>query len=163
MLFENQGSFELLFIKRATNLNDRWSGQIAFPGGKREDHDATLLDTCLREVREEVGIELSVADLVGSLGDIQARKHGQLLPFFIEPFVFVLEKQMALMAAVSEVEQTFWISIDYLLNEKNQTVYVFDRDGIKVSLPGILFPSGDILWGLTYMMLSDFLEKWRKL
>jgi 8-oxo-dGTP pyrophosphatase MutT (NUDIX family) len=31
-------------------------GQVAFPGGKHDPEDETMLDTALREVREELGL-----------------------------------------------------------------------------------------------------------
>ena len=54
-----EGSPELLFIKRAEYPGDPWSGQIAFPGGREERGDASLRETAIRETREETGIDLS--------------------------------------------------------------------------------------------------------
>ena len=50
---------EALFIRRSQRANDKWSGQVAFPGGRQEDQDKNDdLATCVREVREELGLDL---------------------------------------------------------------------------------------------------------
>jgi 8-oxo-dGTP pyrophosphatase MutT (NUDIX family) len=150
---------ELLFIKRAKNPIDHWSGQIAFPGGKRDESDASLLATCRRELYEEVSLDLSVDCLVGSLDDLQARKHGAHLDFYIRPFVFYTKEKPFVNAVPGEVEKTLWVSLDYLVNPKNRMNYSFTRDQIKLELPGIQLPDGDILWGLTYEMVQNLIRK----
>lgn len=54
---------QILFIKRARRIGDRWSGDIAFPGGK---HDFNLdrnddYRTAVRETKEEIGLDLDMA------------------------------------------------------------------------------------------------------
>jgi 8-oxo-dGTP pyrophosphatase MutT (NUDIX family) len=160
LLFCGEGSeLELLFIKRAVNPKDNWSGQLAFPGGKRDDADDTLLDTCLREVHEELGLILPRPALIGSLDDLQARQRGNLLEFFIQPFVFYLDRKPDLIPCSSEVAEVLWVRLDYLRSEKNQAEYIFERDGVSMNLPGIRFASGDTLWGLTYLMVSNLFKK----
>jgi 8-oxo-dGTP pyrophosphatase MutT (NUDIX family) len=160
LLFCGEGSsLEVLFIKRATNPKDNWSGQLAFPGGKKEEGDATLLDTCLREVHEEIGLELPLSALVGSLDDLQARKRGVLMEFFIQPFVFYLDHKPEVIPCSSEVADTQWVALDYLRSETNRAEYLYEKDGVTMNLPGIRFSNGDILWGLTYMMVQNLFKK----
>ncbi|KAG5458036.1 MAG: hypothetical protein BJ554DRAFT_1822 [Olpidium bornovanus] len=54
-----RGTPEILFIKRATRAGDRWSGHVAFPGGKQEPSE-TARQTAERETREELGLDLTV-------------------------------------------------------------------------------------------------------
>ena len=49
---------EILVLKRVSDPKDPWSGQYAFPGGRRDSADADLLQTCKRETFEECGITL---------------------------------------------------------------------------------------------------------
>ena len=62
----------ILYCKRANNIRDRWSGHIAFPGGKREPNEDDL-ECCIRERREETGIEMKVEHLIGRLADREVK------------------------------------------------------------------------------------------
>jgi 8-oxo-dGTP pyrophosphatase MutT (NUDIX family) len=53
------GDPEVLFIKRAGRVGDRWSGHTALPGGKRDPQDADDLTAAIRETMEEVGLDLT--------------------------------------------------------------------------------------------------------
>lgn len=53
------GDPEILFIKRAGRVGDRWSGHVAFPGGRRDPPDVDDRATAIRETREEVGLDLA--------------------------------------------------------------------------------------------------------
>lgn len=63
------GDPEMLFIKRAARVGDKWNGHVALPGGKRDPEDADDQVTAMREAMEEVGIDLgySHALAVGNL------------------------------------------------------------------------------------------------
>lgn len=159
LLCGNSQNLELLFIKRAVNSTDRWSGQIAFPGGKREETDSSLLSACLREVHEEIGYELLSESLLGSIDDIQARKRGVHLDFYIEPFVFHITEKPLLVLSPREVEKSYWIPLAYLQDKTNATTYEFTAEEVNLKLPGIRLPDGEILWGLSYMMLQNFFLK----
>ena len=78
---------DILLIKRAQRDNDPWSGQMAFPGGRRDSNDANLINTACRETLEETGIVLRGQDVVGELDDI--RPLGPGLPrIIVRPLVF---------------------------------------------------------------------------
>jgi 8-oxo-dGTP pyrophosphatase MutT (NUDIX family) len=51
-------------------------GQVAFPGGKRDPEDETMLDTALREVREELGLIVNKADVLAELPVAETRTTG---------------------------------------------------------------------------------------
>lgn len=57
-----RGDPEILFIKRAGRVGDRWSGHIALPGGKRDPLDVDDRAAAIRETKEEVGLDLSCSD-----------------------------------------------------------------------------------------------------
>src|SRR3954462_15817082 len=58
---------EYLLLRRATNPDDPWSGHFALPGGRWESGDKDLLETCIRETREECGIILEPGQLIKPL------------------------------------------------------------------------------------------------
>ena len=68
------GSLRIVMILR--NPGGVHGGQIAFPGGKRDPEDETMLDTALREVREELGLDVPKHDILAELPMEQTRTTG---------------------------------------------------------------------------------------
>lgn len=57
------------------------AGQLAFPGGKPEPGDRDLLQTALREAEEEVGLDPSVVNVLGRLGEVPTPTGFMIIPF----------------------------------------------------------------------------------
>ena len=59
----------MLFIKRAVRKGDRWTGHVAFSGGKMEADDLNDCSTSVRETKEEIGLDLDIDHfiMVGNL------------------------------------------------------------------------------------------------
>ncbi len=68
-LFIQKEQVHLLLSKR-TDTVVRHRGQISFPGGVRETQDHDLVETALREAREEVGIDEKDVRVFGCLDDV---------------------------------------------------------------------------------------------
>jgi 8-oxo-dGTP pyrophosphatase MutT (NUDIX family) len=68
------GELHIVMILR--NPGGVHGGQIAFPGGKRDPEDETMLDTALREVREELGLTVPKEDVLAELSMEQTRTTG---------------------------------------------------------------------------------------
>lgn len=58
------GDPEVLFIKRASRVGDRWTGHVALPGGKRDPEDADDRATATREAWEEIGLDLNTKNAI---------------------------------------------------------------------------------------------------
>ena len=106
---------ECLFMKRATNPRDPWSGDVCLPGGKQEAGE-TDLETAVRETREEVGIDLSAGGFE-YLGQLDDRTDGPRNRIVICPFVFVGSEGVNthLKPCASEVAAAWWCSLDETL------------------------------------------------
>lgn len=145
------------YIRRAHRELDRWSGQVAFPGGKRESQDLSGLATALRETQEEIGIELRTEECLGRLNDLQARRQGEMLEFFIRPFVFYVERELRPVPDPREVADFFWMDLRDLKDPERKTFYELQRGERRLSLPAIQLATEPPLWGLTYMMTQELL------
>ena len=145
---------EIFFIQRATNKDDPWSGQIAFPGGNRESIDEDSSQTAIRETFEEVGIRLNSEVLIGRIDDQQGRNNYQKIPLVINCFVFDLQIRSN---AVNnyEVGDSFWVPLEYLTDENNKISYQTDYS--PEPYPGIHLGNDRVLWGLTYRFVERFL------
>lgn len=151
---------EILLIRRKQRPGDPWSGQIAFPGGMTEKNESHL-EAAIRETREEIGLDLSCAEYYGAIDDLQSRSRRGFLPFYIRPHVFKYIKETSISTEKinhDEVDCAFWISFEFLLQEKNKTSFIYSMEETQLTLPGINLPTGDILWGMTYKILNQFFE-----
>lgn len=157
--FEQDGP-EVLLMKRVDRESDRWSGQVSFPGGRLEPDDADLLSCAIRETQEEVGIDLTAtARQVGQLSDVQAIARGKSLPMAIRPFVF-FQTESAEITISDEAEHTFWLPLQKVLDGAFDGSYEYRFAGIPIMMNCWRF-QGNIVWGLTYRMLSSFFELMR--
>jgi len=148
--------FEVLLIRRAERAGDPWSGHIGLPGGRREEGDADLLATAIRETREEIGVELPPGARLGALDDV--RPSTPTLPeIMIRPFVFGLEPRPAARTS-DEVAESYWIPLESLHAARGVTKVTIRETLVEVpcfKAPGL--PEGLVVWGLTYRILGGLL------
>ena len=143
---------ELLLIRRAEHPDDPWSGQIGLPGGTKENSDANLLVTAVRETQEEIEVSLPKASLLGQLDDFRPRRKS-LPDVLIRPFVFALEEKPKTNCS-DEVQYCVWSSMQNLLNSQAKREIEI-TDG-KRSVETYLAGEREVIWGITYRILSGF-------
>lgn len=150
------GEAEVLLIERARRRGDPWSGHMAFPGGRMEPGDPSAREAARREAREEVGLELERADVLGRLDDLERRHSGGPKALVISGFVFHHPDPEPL-AANEEVETAFWVPLLHLADPGRHVARPFSDAG-GLTLPGIVVgdPERHVVWGLTYRFLEIF-------
>ncbi len=152
-------SAELFFIRRAEHPTDPWSGHVAFPGGRREEQDRSLLETAVRETREEVGIDLELSECVARLPDVHAftrSKRGRLV---VSVFLFVVKRDVKVVPRSSEVSATLWVPLSLLASGVGKATFELEHEGRKFDMPYVyLEPGQHRLWGMTYGMLINLLD-----
>ena len=72
----------VLLTKRTERLSEH-AGQISFPSGSPEPEDSSLLETALRETREELDIAAEAFEIAGELAPIYIPPSN----FQVTPFV----------------------------------------------------------------------------
>ncbi len=149
---------DLFFIQRAEHPDDPWSGHIAFPGGRRDPEDASLLATAIRETREEVGIDLSLEHYLARLPDVPAFLRAKRTGLVVTPFVFAIPNDVPIVPNV-EVASTLWVPLATLARGEGKSSFKLDYEGQSYDLPCMhLEPGRPRLWGLTYRMLETLLD-----
>ena len=144
----------VLQIRRADREGDRWSGHMAFPGGRWSPEDADLLATAERETHEEVAVDLSRATLLGRLDD-SAPRTPSLPPVIVRPFVFLLASRQRLVPN-HEVAGAHWTPLDQLIEPGVYRPFEFEAGGTRMLLPGYHLEQG-VVWGMTERILTPLL------
>lgn len=142
----------LLFTRRAAHLSTH-GGQVAFPGGKREEHDADLLATALRESEEEIALPPGRVEVLGRLSDVLSL-HG----IRVTPYVGLIPPDLPLVPDRCELDAIFEVPVaDFLADRRSHT------DVIRVEGRDYYVPSyrhdGHVIWGLSSMMLVELLAE----
>ena len=156
ILHDGDEGIEALFIHRAERAGDTWSGQIAFPGGRRDPGDADLLATAIRETMEEVGVDLSSAERLGVLDDLYPRTP-VLPPVVVRPFVFALTARPMIVVS-PEVQSAFWVSFRALHSPGVSGTFTVDHPGIpRRAMPAYTLGKHTI-WGMSERILTPLIS-----
>jgi len=148
---EDRGG-SVLLIRRTVRSDDPWSGQIGFPGGHKSPMDTSFLHTAMRETAEEVGIELTEEELLGSLPFVATLSRRVQ----VAPFVFQL-KFRPTVRMNREVAESFWVPLGELceLQVERREVQA-GSEKFKVSCYVL---QDRVVWGLTFRILNIILGR----
>ena len=157
-LFEEHGTTHVVLTRRSFTLRFH-RGEIALPGGRRDDGETPVM-TALREAREEVGIEESSVDYLGWLSPLVTVASGSS----ITPIVGRLARRPELAIDQAEVDRAFTVALDDLLADgvfleerwrRDASPHESDEDGY---FPINFFRvPGDLIWGATARVLTELL------
>ncbi len=138
----------VLFTQRTAHLKSH-SGQISFPGGRAESHDATPERTALRETEEEVGLAPERIELLGRLSEYHTRTG-----YLITPVVGIVQPPFELRPDANEVAEVFEVPFAFLMDERNHQRHSRDYEGEQRAYFAI--PYGErYIWGATAGMLVN--------
>ena len=138
----------VLLTQRAAALKHH-AGQVAFPGGRMEAHDRDVRETALRETEEEVGIAPRHVSVIGYM-----RSMPTMTGFAVTPVVGLVHESAELVVDRTEVEYTFEVPLDFLLDERNDRVSEREVQGRSLPMVEIHY-EGRRIWGATaYMVLA---------
>lgn len=153
---EDSHELEVLLIKRADRKGDRWSGHMAFPGGRLERGDKTAQLAAMRETHEEIGLRLSQNQYMGRLSDVMTLAHGTTKPMVVSPYVFRVAGSPKLTLNY-EVAEVVWLPLSFLADKANRDTMRWDKNGVGITLPCYHY-QGYRIWGLTLRMLDELVE-----
>jgi len=155
ILREGRDGMEMLFIERAADERDPWSGNLAFPGGRVERGEEPR-EAAERETDEEVGLGLSLARYLGRLSDIG----GTHLPVRVSCFVYGVHELELNLALNAEVSDAFWVRLDELTAKERHVIAPvrFAEESLHVPAIQLPIPGKPVLWGLTHRLVLQLLE-----
>ncbi len=152
LLYQNHADeLSTLLIHRMERSSDPWSGQIGLPGGRIEKSDGSTQEALEREVREEVGLELSKEG--EQLGVLSVGYPGRRVEMRVQPWVYGLQRQPSVTTG-PEVQQAFWVSLSELPSLRGTSEV--EIRGTRMSVEAFLV-DGRVVWGFTYRVLNELL------
>lgn len=186
LFFEND-ECHVLLTKRAAHMRSH-AGEVAFPGGKVDPTDRNEVDAALREAWEEVGIEPTSVQVIGTLPNSMPSKHGipcwaviGLIPKPRWPSVisYQSDESFDLKLSIDEVDVAFSVPLSTFLGEANHRFSDIEWQGRNIRLhfwdlevaefQRASNPIGTLegakesicVWGLTARVCSDVISIFR--
>jgi 8-oxo-dGTP pyrophosphatase MutT (NUDIX family) len=143
----------LIFTERRADLR-RHAGEISFPGGRRDEGDADLTATALREAQEEIGLDPAAVELAGALPPVSTFVTG----YRVHPFVGLVAHptELDLRPSPSEVETVLTYSLELLRGSYEMRRLV--RRGVPIHTPTYEL-EGQLIWGATARILGQLLSR----
>ena len=142
----------VLLTQRATGLRAH-SGQIAFPGGRLDEEDASPLAAALREAEEEIGL---ASGHVRPLGYLDAYLSGT--GYLVTPVVALVAPGAPLSLNHDEVIETFEVPLGFLMDPSRHEIHSREWKGRLRRYYAI--PFGDrYIWGVTAGIIRNLYER----
>ena len=153
LLFQEENNINLLLTQRH-EYNGKHSGQISFPGGKKEEQDDNLLITAYRETYEEVGLNEESIELITALSPLYI----PVSNFFVQPYLGYVSNFPNLILNQREVKSIVKFPIHDINNPALVKIKKIEASsGMHLTVPA--FEIGEhTIWGATAMMLKEIGE-----
>jgi len=156
VITEYDGEQCLLLTRRAAHLNLH-PGEAAFPGGKRDAEDDSLLTTALRETREEVGLEAQHIELLGQLDQHLTRSN-----ITVAPFVGLAAPPLQLRPNLSELDCIYAVPLDFFAERNNMQLQGVEYHGLLRQVPQFQYRDRhhgeQLIWGVTALIIVDLMN-----
>jgi len=147
-LVDRAQGLQVLLTRRTEHLRDH-AGQISFPGGRAETHDADAAATALREAREEIGLAHERVDVIGRLPEYATVTH-----YLVTPVVAIVAPPFELALERGEVAEAFEVPLAFLMDPANHHRHLFRFEGGERQF--LSMPWGErFIWGATAAMLRN--------
>ena len=128
-------------------------GQMAFPGGRAEKEDESLIRTAMREAQEEIGVRLTDVKILGKLTKLFIPASN----FNVQPVVAYINRKPEFYPDAREVDKVVEVALEEILNPEIIGRKVINVRGVEVDAPFYNIQD-HIVWGATAMMIAELVE-----
>ncbi|NND77898.1 MAG: CoA pyrophosphatase [Flavobacteriales bacterium] len=151
ILYNDGNGLNIPLIER--NVYDgTHSGQISFPGGKRESNDPHLEHTALRETKEEIGLEKDDLKVIHQLSDIYIPPSN----FMVTPYLAYHENETRFIPDETEVASIIPFPLAALLDDsiiETRKIFV-QKYNAHLKVPAYVYQE-NVIWGATAIILAE--------
>ncbi|MBZ6078323.1 CoA pyrophosphatase [Microvirga puerhi] len=142
----------LLFTERASSLRQH-SGQIAFPGGRVDPTDDSVLAAAYREAQEEIGLDSRFIHPLGYLDPYLSTTN-----YLVIPVVARVSPSYTLVLNPDEVADTFEVPVAFLMNPAHHELHSREWKGRLRRYYAMPY-EGRYIWGVTAGILRNLYER----
>lgn len=151
----SETGIDVFLTKRSSALKHH-PGQIAFPGGKLDAGDATVVDAALREAHEEIGLSPDAVDVLGTLSS-----HRTVTGFDVTPVLAWLPRSFSPVPEPNEVDEVFVVPLDHVTDQPRFTVQSRRWRGSRRAF--FTVPYGPYyIWGATARILRGLADRYAR-
>ncbi|MCB0806135.1 MAG: CoA pyrophosphatase [Bacteroidales bacterium] len=149
LFYPGKTSTQTVFILRP-QYDGVHAGQIAFPGGRAEPEDRSIIDTALREAYEEVNIKPQAVKVLGTLSDLYIPPSN----YIVTPVVGTTDKMPEFERDPAEVDEIILADAGFLLDPSLIKETIVKVRGFSIEAPYFDI-NGYVVWGATAMILNE--------
>lgn len=142
----------LILTQRTDHLSTH-SGQVALPGGRVDPEDGGAVVAALREAEEEIGLERSRVEVLGTLPEYITGT-----AFHVTPVVGLVAPGFQLVANPHEVAAVFEVPLSFLMDPSNHRLHALSFEGQLRHWYSMPYDDGvqeRYIWGATAGMLRN--------
>jgi 8-oxo-dGTP pyrophosphatase MutT (NUDIX family) len=151
-LVERETGLSVLLTRRADTLR-RHTGQVAFPGGRR-DPGETAWQTALREAQEEIGLDPSFVSLVGL-----STPYRTGTGYLVTPVVGFVREGFTLTPNPEEVAEIFETPFGFLMDPRNYEEHERELPTGEKRRFYAMTHEDQYIWGATAGMLRALYDR----
>jgi 8-oxo-dGTP pyrophosphatase MutT (NUDIX family) len=156
-LVQRPQGVQVLLTQRTDHLRDH-AGQISFPGGRVEPHDADAVAAALRETEEEIGLRRERVDVIGRLPD-----YTTITGYVVTPVVALVTPPFDLVLDDFEVAEAFEVPLHFLMTPAHHRRHEIELAGQRRQFLSMSWqtegqdgrPRSYFIWGATAAMLRN--------
>lgn len=136
---------------RRQESNGPHSGQVAFPGGRKDPEDHDMADTALRECEEEIGVSRKHIKLFKAMSELYIPPSD----FWVKPYMGLVDFQPEFIMQHEEVAGLIHVAATDLFDKRYIRMEPINAPERGVLQMPVFDFQGNRVWGATAMMLYE--------